>query len=235
MVDPHEAEKAAAAKAAVARVRPGMRLALGTGSTADLAVRALKTRFPDGGGLTCAASSLRTEALARDLGIAVGPLQPNDRFDAMIDGADEVDPALSLTKGGGGALFREKFLARRAQQLIVVVDPSKVVDRLGTRSRIPIEVVPYARGSLIAQLAARGLTATVRPAAEGGGTFRTDNGLEILDLRPDRPLNDPGTLDVELRALPGVVETGLFVGMASVVLVGHADGSVEERTPPASH
>ncbi|MCI4361879.1 MAG: ribose-5-phosphate isomerase RpiA [Thermoplasmata archaeon] len=235
MADPHEAEKAAASQAAVARVRAGMRLALGTGSTADLAVRALHAKFPDGGGLTCVASSLRTEALARDLGISVGPLQPNDRFDAMIDGADEVDPALALTKGGGGALFREKFLARRAQQLLIVVDPSKIVERLGTRSRIPVEVVPYARGSLIAQLATRNLTATVRPALEGTGTFRTDNGLEILDLRPDRPLGDPGTLETELRGLQGVVETGLFVGLASVVFVGHADGTVDERRPAASH
>jgi ribose 5-phosphate isomerase A len=235
MDDPHKPEKAAAAKAAVARVRPGMRLALGTGSTAEFAVRALRARFPDGGSLTCVASSLRTEALARELGLSVGPLQPNDRFDAMIDGADEVDPKLCLTKGGGGALFREKFLARRAQQLVILVDPSKVVDRLGTRSRIPVEVVPYARGSLIAQLADRGMTATVRPAPEGTGTFRTDNGLEILDLRPDRPLEDPGKLDLELRGLPGVLETGLFVGLTSVVLVGHSDGTVEERMPATSH
>jgi len=235
MADPHEAEKAAAAQAAVARVRSGMRLALGTGSTANLAVRALRERFPDGGRLTCVASSLRTEALARDLHIAVGPLQPNDRFDLMIDGADEVDPSLCLTKGGGGALFREKFLARRAEKLLIVVDPSKVVHRLGTRSRIPLEVVPYARGSLIAELASRAMTATVRPAPEGGGTFRTDNGLEVLDVRPDRPIEDPSRLEAELRALPGVVETGLFVGLASAVFIGHADGTSEERVAAVSH
>lgn len=234
MADPHAAEKAAAAKAAVARVRPGMRLALGTGSTADLAVHAIRDQFPDGGGLTCVASSLRTEALARDLKIAVGPLQPKDRFDLMIDGADEVDPSLALTKGAGGALFREKFLARRAEQFFVVVDPSKVVARLGSRSRIPLEVVPYARGTLIAELATRAMTATVRPAPDGAGTFRTDNGLEVLDVRPDRPVDDPARLEGELRSLPGVVETGLFVGLASVVFVGHADGTCEERAAPAS-
>ena len=102
MSDPHEAEKSAAAAAAVGRVRPGMRLALGTGSTAAFAVRALAARFPAGDGITCVASSERTEALAQQLGVSVGPLQPDDRFDLMIDGADEVDPSLALTKGARG-------------------------------------------------------------------------------------------------------------------------------------
>jgi ribose 5-phosphate isomerase A len=235
MADPHEAEKAAAAAAAVARVRPKMRLALGTGSTAALAVRALAKRFPNGEGITCVASSDRTEALARELGISVGPLLPTDRFDLMIDGADEVDPSLFLTKGGGGALFREKFLARRAAELVVIVDPSKLVAHLGTRSPIPVEVVPFARETLIAELAQRSLPATVRMGAPRGGTFRTDNGLEVLDVRPSKPIDDPGRVDHELRAMAGVVETGLFVRLASVVLVGHSDGSVEERLPGRSH
>jgi ribose 5-phosphate isomerase A len=235
MADPHEAEKAAAAKAAVARVRPGMRLALGTGSTAAHAIRAIAERFPDGGKLSGVASSRQTEALARELRVAVGPLRAGDEFDLMIDGADEVDPSLSLTKGGGGALFREKFLARRSRQLLVMVDPSKIVTRLGTRTRIPVEIVPYARETLIGELALRGMTATVRPSAEGTETFRTDNGLEVLDVRPEKPIDDPGRLDAELRSLAGVVETGLFVGLASVVFIGHSDGSVEERTASPSH
>ncbi|HEV8050698.1 MAG TPA: ribose-5-phosphate isomerase RpiA, partial [Thermoplasmata archaeon] len=211
MVDPQDAAKAAAARAAVARVRPGMRVALGTGSTASDAVRAIAARFPRGDSLSFVASSERTEALAGELGIPVGPLLPTDRFDLMIDGADEVDPALSLTKGRGGALFREKFLARRSAELVIIVDPSKIVPRLGTRAPIPVEVVPYAREALIAELGRRSIPATVRSAGPGDGTFRTDNGLEILDLRPPVGIDDPGRLDSELHALPGVVETGLFV------------------------
>jgi ribose 5-phosphate isomerase A len=235
MADPHEAEKAAAARAAVARVRPNMRLALGTGSTAAYAVRALADRFPNGDGITCVASSERTEALARELGIEVGPLRPTDRFELMIDGADEVDPSLSLTKGGGGALFREKFLARLSAQVVIVIDPTKLVPHLGTRSPIPVEVVPFARETLITELAKRSIPATVRTGAPRGGTFRTDNGLEVLDLRPPPPLPDAGRLDTALRAMPGVVETGLFVGLASSVLIGRSDGSVEERRPLPSH
>jgi len=229
VADPREAEKAAAARAAVGRVQPGMRLALGTGSTAAHAVSAIAARFPDGGGLTCVSSSERTESLARELGVPVRSLAATDQFDLMIDGADEVDPSLSLTKGRGGALFREKYLARRSQELVIIVDPSKLVEHLGTRSPIPVEVVPYARESLLAEFAARGLPATVRPAADGRGTFRTDNGLEVLDVRPATPIDDPGRVDAELHGFPGVVETGIFVGLATSVLIGRPDGSVEER------
>ena len=229
-----DAEKSAAARAAVGHVRAGMRLALGTGSTAAFAVRAVAAKFPDGGGLRCVASSERTETLARELGVPVGPLPPEGRFDLMIDGADEVDPELSLTKGGGGALFREKYLARRSKELVIIVDSSKLVERLGTRSPIPIEVLPYARETLIAELRERSLAATLRVGAAGSRPFRTDNGLEILDVRPEDPVEDVAALDRDLRALPGVVETGLFVGLASLVLIGRPDGSVEERRPPAS-
>ena len=103
------------------------------------------------------------------------------------------------------------------------------MDHLGSRSAIPVEVVPYARDSLLAELNGRGLPATVRPAADGKGTFRTDNGLEVLDVRPSGGLEDPGRLDAELHGFPGVVETGLFVGLANTVLIGRPDGSVEER------
>jgi len=233
--DAHGAEKAAAARAAVARLRPGMRLALGTGSTASDAVRAIAGRFSARDSLTCVASSSATETLARELGLSVGPLRPTDRFDLMIDGADEVDPSLSLTKGGGGALFREKFLARRSAELVILVDPSKLVPHLGTRSPIPVEVVPFARDAIVAELARRSIPAKVRMGGPDGGPFRTDNDLEILDLRPAQATEDVGRLDAELHALPGVVETGLFVRLASLVLVGHSDGSVEERRPPPSH
>ncbi len=229
-----ERAKEAAARAAVEGVRPGMRVALGTGTSAAHAVRALARRFP-GTPVECVASSRATEELARSLGLRVRALRPDDRFDLMIDGADEVSPRLDLTKGGGGALFREKLLAELSRSRVIVVDPTKLVDRLGTRARIPVEVVPYARAVLARRFADEGFRVSHR-AARGGAPFVTDNGNEILDLAPADPIEDPAALAAALRAPTGVVETGLFVGMADRVLVGRPDGTVDERvrTPPRS-
>ena len=229
MADEIARAKAAAARRAVERcVTDASRLALGTGSTADAAVRAIAAAFP-GTRFDCVASSRATEELARSLGLAVRPLAADDRFDVMIDGADEVSPRLDLTKGGGGALFREKLLAHLARELVIVVDESKLVPALGTRSRIPVEVVPFARPALEREFATDGFRVSVRTAA-GGAPFATDNGNQILDLVPPGPLTDPGATARALRERIGVVETGLFVGMARRVFVGRADGRVDERT-----
>jgi ribose 5-phosphate isomerase A len=225
-------EKDLAARAAVRRVRAGMRLALGTGSTAAYAIRALAERFPGGEGIEAVASSKASEVLARELGVPVRGLAEDDTFDLMIDGADEVTPQLDLTKGGGGALFREKFLARLAKEVVIVVDHTKLVDRLGSRAAVPIEVVPYARDVVARRLAVRRVGSQVRRTATGE-VARTENGNEILDLRPPAPLDDPGALDAELRAEPGVVETGLFVGLAHRVFVGLPGDRVDEVTRPA--
>ena len=232
MADPWAGAKAAAARHAVAtRVRKGLRLALGTGSTAAFAVRAIAEAFP-GEPFDCVSSSFATEELARSLGLPVRDLRADDRFDLMLDGADEVSPALDLTKGGGGALFREKFLARLSRETVILVDPSKLVRALGERSPIPVELVPFARPVLVQEL--RGLGYEVRLRLNPGGQpFRTDNGNELLDLVPARPLSDPKATDLALRALPGVVETGLCPGLASRVVIGQNDGRVEERLPPS--
>ena len=227
--DPLAREKDLAARAAVRRVRPGMRVALGTGSTAAFAVRALAEKI--GPEVTAVASSSTTEALAQSLGLSVGPLLPNDRFDVMIDGADEVTPLLDLTKGGGGALFREKFLARLAREVVIMVDHTKLVSHLGSRSAIPVEVVPFARPIVAEQLVARRFGCAVRGATGDGPGTRTDNGNEILDLRPPERVEDPAKLEQELRAIPGVVETGLFVGLTHRVYVGLPDGTVQEIVP----
>ena len=228
MADDLEAAKAAAAGFAVAEhVRPGQRIALGTGSTAVHAVRYLAERFPDRP-FDCVASSRATEELARSLGIPVRPLRGDDRFDLMLDGADEVSPALDLTKGGGGALFREKLLARLAEELVILVDPTKLVRALGERHPIPIEVVPFARPVVVHAVEQRGYRADLRRAPDGR-VFRTDNGNEVLDLAPASPLADPAAEERALRDLAGVVETGLFVGLADRVVVGHPDGHVEEK------
>jgi len=230
VADPWAGAKEAAARHAVAtRVRPGLTLALGTGSTAAWAVRALAERFP-GERFDCVSSSLATEELARSLGLAVRDLAVDDRFDVMLDGADEVSPSLDLTKGGGGALFREKFLARLSKELVILVDPSKIVRALGERSPIPVEVVPFARPVLVRELRAQGYEIRFR-LNPGGQPFLTDNGNQLLDLVPRAPLDDPKRVDAELRALPGVVETGIFPGLASRVVIGQNDGRTEERLP----
>lgn len=230
MTDELERAKVAAAEHAVQALRPGLRLALGTGSTAAYAVRAVAARFP-GERFDCVASSRATEELARSVGLRVRPLQGDDRFDVLLDGADEVADSLALTKGGGGALLREKLLARLSTQRIILVDPSKLVHRLGERSPIPVEVVPFARVVLESEFTRQGFRVRLRVAA-GGAPFRTDNGNEILDLTPPAPVADPAAAERALRAPTGVVETGIFVGLADRVVVGYPDGRVEERTPP---
>jgi ribose 5-phosphate isomerase A len=230
-VDPAlERAKEAAARRAVEAVRPGERLALGTGTTATYAVRALAQRFP-GATFDCVASSDSTATLARSLGISVRALRGDDRFDRMIDGADEVDARLNLTKGGGGALLRERLLAERSAEVVIIVDPTKLVQRLGDRAPIPVEVVPFARPSVEARASQAGFNVTVRRTADGR-PYLTDNGNDLLDLRRSTPITDPGATASEVRRWTGVVDVGLFVGIATQVIVGFPDGHVEERRPP---
>lgn len=224
-----DAEKAAAARAAVAHVKPGMMLALGTGSTAAHAVRLIAEHATLARSIQTVASSVVTERLAKDLHLPVRPLAPRDVFDLMIDGADEVTPRLELTKGGGGALFREKLLARLSRQVLIIVDHTKQVDRLGSRVPIPIEVVPFAGPVVMTWLADRGLSA--RPRMAEGKVIRTDNGNDILDVTPPHPVADAARLEREMRLLPGVVETGIFIELADRAYVGRPDGEVTTLLP----
>jgi ribose 5-phosphate isomerase A len=231
MAGPQDRAKAAAAARSVERcVRLGQRLALGTGTTASEAIRAIAARFP-GAPFDCVASSRASEEEARSVGLSVRPLAADDRFDLMIDGADEVSPSLDLTKGGGGALFREKLLAHLSAELVVVVDASKLVRSLGERFPIPVEVVPFARPALVRELSADGYRVSLRPGPEGT-PYRTDNGNEILDLLPPGPIADPRGTARAIREHVGVVETGLFCGLARRVFVGHPDGRVDEIVAP---
>lgn len=229
MTDELERAKAAAAERAVRDLRPGLRLALGTGSTAAHAVRQIAAQFP-GERFDCVASSRATEELARGLGLAVRPLRGDDRFDVLLDGADEVSDTLALTKGGGGALLREKLLARLSARRVILVDPTKLVHHLGERSPIPVEVVPFARPVLETEFRQMGYGVRRRVGADGA-PFLTDNANELLDLSPPRPVSDPAGAERALRAPTGVIETGIFVGLADRVVVGHPDGRVEERAP----
>lgn len=232
-----EEAKANAALAAAKLVRPEEVLAVGSGSTVEGALRALAemsrsgTRVP-----RVVTASLQAERVAKELEIRTTSLDEVDSFGMMIDGADEVAPNLTLIKGGGGAHFREKLLARLSRELIIMVDFSKLVRTLGEVAPLPLEVVPFAVPYLGKVLGKMGYPPILRqvPRSTGMAPFVTDNGNHILDLKLTRDLGDEAELDGRLSALPGVVGTGLFVHMASRVLIGMPDGTVKELWPTAS-
>ncbi|MDP6658662.1 MAG: ribose-5-phosphate isomerase RpiA [Candidatus Poseidoniia archaeon] len=221
--------KRAAAAAAVELVRDGMLLGLGTGSTADHALELLGERVADGLAITGVPTSERTAARARELGIPLRPFEPGMRLDLAIDGADEVSPQLELIKGLGGALLREKRVESCAEQLVIIIDDSKLVARLG-RGPLPVEVAPAEADATLVVLRALGCEAELRQAA--GTVFVTDNGNWIAHLRFARGIPEPTALDARLQALPGVIDTGLFLGMADIVYSAGPAGVQRLRRAP---
>ncbi len=220
--------KHAAARAALDFVAPGMRLGLGTGSTAAFLVRLLGQRVRAGLDVVGVPTSSATEALARSEGIAVTTLDEAGMLDLTLDGADEFDPGLRLIKGGGGALLQEKIVAAASKRMVVIADPGKEVAVLGAFP-LPVEVVRFGWRTTRARIAellagadVAGREVTLRE--RDGAPFVSDEGHHILDLHLGR-IGDPDALHDRLLHLPGVVETGLFIGMASAVVVGQADGS----------
>lgn len=219
-----EAKRIAAEKA-VEWIKDGMVVGLGTGSTAYWAICKIGERVQEGLQIKAVASSKVTEQVAREVGIPLVTLDEVEAIDLTIDGADEVDRDYNLIKGGGGALLREKILAYNSQTFLVVVDESKLVGTLG-RYPLPVEVVPFASGQTLRHLADLGCSAALR-IEEDNAPFTTDNGNYIVDCRFEQ-IPDPAALDVILRTIPGVVETGLFVhNMVSHVVVGYKDGDVQ--------
>ena len=221
--------KALVARRAVEFVEDGMAVGLGTGTTATLFIRELGARVAAGGlRVRCVASSDASTALAASLGIEMLSLAELPELDVYIDGADEVagggSQGLVLIKGGGGALLREKIVASAAKRFIVVADGSKVVERLG-RFPLPVEVVKMALPLVERRLAALGLNPALRRHADGG-VYLTDEQNYILDCACGR-IEEPARLAAEVRAIVGVVEHGLFLGMASLALIA-GDGGVEE-------
>jgi ribose 5-phosphate isomerase A len=216
--------KRAAGYAAAALVEPGMRLGLGTGSTVAHFLDALADRAIEVTGLP---TSEATAARCRELGIGLLDPAQVTRLDLAVDGADELTRDLTLTKGGGGALLREKVVASLAQRFVVIATPDKVVDRLGDTFPVPVEVVPFAVGPVGHQLRELGFEVAVR--GEQGG-YRTDNGNAVLDCRAPGGLEDPAVTELTVGSIPGVAETGLFVDLASEALLGRDDGSVERLT-----
>ena len=198
-----------------------MRVGLGTGSTAHWFIVSLAARVRDGLRVTCAATSEATVELATSHGLDVRDLGA-DGVDFAGDGADAVDPDLRLIKGGGGAHVREKIVAAAADRFVVLVDDGKLCNALP--GWVPIEIVQFGMERTLTTLASLGGAWTLREA-------RSDNDNLLADGRFDSPIEDPEGLAAQLDAVPGVVGHGLFLGMTDLLLVGHPDGSIEERVP----
>ena len=218
-------------QAAAAIVKHGDRVGLGSGRAALAFVRALGKRVADEKlDVLGVATSLLTEKVARDLGIPLATLDQVAFIDLAVDGADEVDPYLNLLKGGGGNLTREKVVASIAKRFVIVVGEEKIVPKLGTHFPVFVEVIEFARPVVARKLASMGGAVTQRMNPDGT-PFLTDNANPYLQCtfskHTDRTLHDPAALEQILRALPGVVETGLFIAMADEILVAKFDGSIE--------
>ena len=216
-----KALKIEAARAALTHVESGMRLGIGTGSTAEEFVRLLAEKVAGGMTITGVPTSERTAALCRELGVPLATLDEMPELDLTIDGADEVDPRLSLIKGGGGALLREKIVAAASTRMIVIADQSKLVETLG-RFPLPIEVNRFglrATELAIARAAGKlGLDGPLTLRMTNGEAFVTDGGHLILDASFGR-IPDTRALSEALHAIPGVVEHGLFLGLATAVIL----------------
>lgn len=231
---PADLAKRAAAAHALGFVEPGMRLGLGSGSTAAWFVRLLAERVRDGLDVACVATSSGTARLAGEGGIRLSALDDLGRLDLTIDGADEVDPDLGLIKGGGAALLQEKIVAAASDRFIVVADAGKRITTLGAFP-LPVEIVRFCwrtTEAAVAALLERADVASraVAPRMAGGELLVTDEGHYLLDLGLGR-IGDPAALGAALNGVPGVVEHGLFLGMAERAILGHPDGRVEELLP----
>ncbi|WP_115070561.1 ribose-5-phosphate isomerase RpiA [Synechococcus sp. UW179B] len=220
--------KQAVAEAAVAQIRDGMVVGLGSGSTAALMIQGLGARLAAGElhDIVGVTTSFQGEVLAAELGIPLRALNAIDRIDLAIDGADEVDPAFQLIKGGGACHVQEKLVADRAERFIVVVDSTKLVQRLNLDFLLPVEVLPGAWVQVQSRLKSMGGVAELRMATRKAGPVVTDQGNLVLDVRFDAGISDPIALERDINNLPGVLENGLFVNLADEVLVGEISDGV---------
>jgi ribose 5-phosphate isomerase A len=219
--------KLLAAKRAVAFISNGMKVGLGTGTTAALFIRELGKAVQGGLRIEAITTSDASSELARELGIPLTNFDATPVLDVNVDGADEIAPGLALIKGGHGAQLREKIVASAAQQFIVVADESKIVRKLG-RFPLPVEVIQLALPLVTRRLKDLGLNPVLRPARKGMGPWITDEGNVILDCHCGA-IDEPDELAAEIRNIVGVVEHGLFLGMATMALVAGEEGVRELR------
>jgi len=218
--------KEAAARSSLQFVKEGQVVGLGTGSTAKYFVQFLGEKVKQGLHVRAIASSVRSQEQAIGLGIPITNFDECQQIDVTVDGADEVDPQLRLIKGGGGALLREKIVASATKQFVIIVDASKRVPVLG-KFPLPVEVIKFSQALIAKKIAALGARVELRHSPDGQ-PYLTDENNYILDCHFGQ-IPDPETLARQLSDMPGVVEHGLFIGMASLVLVAGENGVVEMR------
>jgi ribose 5-phosphate isomerase A len=223
-----EVARRAAGEAAVPLVEDGMRVGLGTGTTARWFILGLAERVRNGLTIRAVATSVASATLAIEGGMLVEELGP-DGLDIAVDGADSVDPALRLIKGRGGAMLREKIVAASAARYVVIVDDGKYMP--GLCGQIPVEVIPFGSARTLRTLGARTSMAFAFRTGPDGHPFITDNGNLVADSEYTE-VTDPTGLAEKIRSVPGVAGDGLFLGMTDLVLIGHGDGSVEQLTAP---
>jgi ribose 5-phosphate isomerase A len=226
----NEKEKEVAGRAAAKLVRDGDVVGLGTGSTAYFAIVALGERVRAGLKITSIPTSLQTADLARAVGIPLTTLDDHPEIDITIDGADEIDSKLNLIKGGGGALLREKVVASASKKMVVVADSSKVVRVLG-KFPLPVEIISFARPVIEKKILALGGSPKLRTRRDGS-PYVTDNGNQILDCSFGK-IEDPAKLALELSGIPGIVEHGLFIGLAKLAMVGRGNSVEKIQAKPA--
>lgn len=214
---------------AAGEVKPGMVVGLGTGSTANAFVRALGARVAGGLRITGIPTSVETETLARSLDIPVTDLNAADSVDLCVDGADEIDPALNVVKGRGGALLFEKLVARRADRYIIIATDEKLVNQLGTRLPLPVEIVPLGWKHTAREIERLGLTPALRPGSDGE-PFVTDGGHYIVDCDTGG-IADARELASRIKQITGVVDHGLFIGMADLAMTVDEAGRVTTHEP----
>ncbi|NRA87627.1 MAG: ribose-5-phosphate isomerase RpiA [Rhizobiales bacterium] len=222
-----ESLKQKAAEAALDYVKPGMKLGLGTGSTANFFIKALGKKVANGFDVICVPTSIASQELAASLNIPLTTLDDTPALDLVVDGADELDAELNLIKGGGGALLREKIVAAASSQMVVIADDSKLVDFLGAYP-LPVEVVPFGAAATIhmmkAAIKSAGASGAIRQRNNIDGTaFITDGGHYIYDCALAK-IENPKQLAKNLNLIPGVVEHGLFIGLSKVAILATENG-----------
>ena len=219
--------KETAARFAAGKVKNGMVVGLGTGSTATFAIQALSERIAkERLQIRGVPSSERSRELAASLQIPLMELTDSQQIDLTIDGADEVDPHLNLIKGGGGALVREKIVASASREVLIIVDSSKIKPALGGFP-LPVAIFPFGMLATLKRLEAFGSSVALRPDSKNPEQpFTTDDGLHIADIHLN-PVTDPAQMERDIKRIVGVAEVGLFIGIATQVIVGHADGRIE--------
>jgi ribose 5-phosphate isomerase A len=226
--------KRAAGRAAAERVQNGMVVGLGTGSTVFFTLERLGERVAEEGlSIRGIPTSVDTATKAEAFGIPMVGFEDVSHIDLTIDGADEIDGDYTMIKGGGGALLREKVVASLSKEVVIIVGPDKVVATLGASFPLPVEFVPFARTPVQRSLTALGAQPRLRMDS-AGDPYLTDNGNEIFDCAFEGGIADAEALALALAGTPGIVESGLFLGLADHLVIGHDDGTAEERSRAVS-